>query len=138
VAFSDLYRRLESLGGTPAAAPERAPEPKLSASLAELKRYCVGQYAAGNERAGAVLLAAREAEKQGRGAAFLRQANLSQVNRCQHPHGGGAEDFGRGRARFHDQLGAGGDSPGTLSKIAPHGRLHHAEQGRGVTCSAAP
>jgi hypothetical protein len=85
VTFTDLYRRLESLTGTPGAAPERAPEPKLFTSMLELRRFCAAEFERGNERAGAVLLAAREAEKQGRGAAFLRQANLSQVNRCDVP-----------------------------------------------------
>lgn len=82
MAFGDLYRRLESLTGTPGAASESDTGVPMFASMGELKRYCARQYDAGNEHAGRCLLAAKEAEMQGRGAAFLRQANMSRVNRC--------------------------------------------------------
>jgi hypothetical protein len=85
VAFTDLYRRLESLTGTPAAAPERAPEPKLFASMLELRRFCAAEFERGNEHAGRVLVSAKEAERTGRAREFLRAVNLSQVNRCDVP-----------------------------------------------------
>ncbi len=82
MAFADLYRRLESLTGTPGAAPSNPP---IFRDMAALKRFAAEQAERGNEHAGRVLLAAKEAEQTGRAREFLRAANLAGANRCDVP-----------------------------------------------------
>jgi hypothetical protein len=81
--FSELTGRLERLSGAPASGPKpNSGRPIRFKSLAELKRYCAGEVKQGDEQAARILLAAKEAERTGRGTELLRAVNLSAVNRC--------------------------------------------------------